>query len=98
MPGFAAAAVGRDEVLAGFRDFAENATLLEYGETDRRIDVVGDTAVATVAFEVTYERDGQAYAGSGRDLWVFGRSDDRWLAVWRMLLDLQEKAVNGSGR
>jgi hypothetical protein len=45
-PGFVGRVAGRDALVAGFADFCDNATVIEYREADHQVDVVGDTAVA----------------------------------------------------
>jgi ketosteroid isomerase-like protein len=90
-PGFAGRSEGREQFLAGFRDFCENATLLQFTPTDYQADVVGDTAVITFEYELLYERTAERYRASGRDLWVFQQQDGNWIAVWRTMLDLREQ-------
>jgi hypothetical protein len=89
-PGFQGSAVGREAMLAGFRDFSENARVLSFAEADRHIDVAGDTGVGTFRFELKYERDARKFESRGRDLWIFERHEDTWHAVWRTMLDLSE--------
>jgi uncharacterized protein (TIGR02246 family) len=89
-PGFVGRAMGRDKVVAGFVEFYEESKALAYEETDPRFDAVDDTAVASFAFTMVYERAGTQYRSTGRDLWVFARRDGEWLAVWRTMLDLAE--------
>jgi hypothetical protein len=84
--------IGR-QFLAGFRDFILNATIHEFHEHDHQIDVVGDTAVVTFAYEMRYERSGERYRATGRDFWVFQRQGIAWVAVWRTMLDLNESAA-----
>jgi hypothetical protein len=90
-PGFDGAVRGRDAVIAGFVDFCASATVHEYAERGRRIDVVGDTAVASFQYEMVYERSGGKYRAGGRDLWVFACCNGDWLAVWRTMLDMSER-------
>lgn len=92
-PGFSGRARGRDELLAGFRDFCENSTIHQYREQDHQIDVVGDTAVIGFRYEMVYERSGQRYNATGRDLWVLHYEEQAWIAVWRTMLDLEEHPV-----
>jgi hypothetical protein len=47
MPGFSGGTVGREAFIEGFRQFAANARILEYSESDERIDVIGACAVIT---------------------------------------------------
>src|ERR1022692_2610275 len=70
-PNFAGRIQGREDFLAGFRDFRQNATIREFGEHDRQVDVAGDTALVTFRYHMVYERTGSRYRTTGRDLWVF---------------------------
>ncbi|MGH9158811.1 MAG: nuclear transport factor 2 family protein, partial [Vicinamibacteraceae bacterium] len=69
VPGFAGRARGRETLLAGFRDFCTNATVHEFHEHDRQIDIAGNTAVVTFRYEMVYERSAERYRVTGRDLW-----------------------------
>jgi hypothetical protein len=91
MPTFNGHIEGRDAFIDGFVDFCENAALHEYEQCDHRVDVTGDTAVASFTFSMVYERADQRYRSSGRDLWVFVRQEGIWLAAWRTMLDLVEQ-------
>jgi uncharacterized protein (TIGR02246 family) len=92
-PGFTGRTQGREQFLAGFRDFCENARVHEFQNHDYATDVVGDTAVVTFRYDMIYERSGERCRASGRDLWVFRDQDGRWTAVWRAMLDMQEQAA-----
>jgi len=82
------------QVLAGdkaafaksYQTFVQQAKIQNCKLTDPQIHVAGDTAVATYAWEMTYEMNGQSYSESGHDLFAFTRQDGKWLAVWRLLL------------
>jgi hypothetical protein len=91
LPNFSGRIEGRDANVAAFAEFCTQATIQEYREFGHLIDVVGDTAVASFAYEMVYERDSKRYRATGRDLWVFGQHDDRWLAVWRTMLEVDGK-------
>jgi ketosteroid isomerase-like protein len=92
-PGFMGRIEGQEEFLAGFRDFCQNARIHEFRDHDYQIDVAGDTAVVTFRYEMVYERSGERYHAIGRDLWVFENEGNTWLAVWRTMLDVEEKAA-----
>jgi len=97
-PGFAGVLAGRDALISSFIEFCSNARVLEYEESDHQIQIVGDTAVATFRFRMVYERTQYREESRGRDLWVFQRKADKWLAVWRTMVDLDEVRQNtGSG-
>ena len=93
VPGFSGRARGREGFLDGFRGFCQSATISEFKEEDRHIDIAGDTAVVTFRYAMVYEHSGQRYRATGRDLWVFQRAGGVWLAVWRTMLDLEETAA-----
>jgi len=88
-PGFTAGVRGRDILVSSFEEFSRNAKVLEYEETDEHIDVIGDCAVASFRFRMLYEHTAYREDCSGRDLWVFQRHDDRWVATWRAMLELK---------
>jgi hypothetical protein len=91
LPGWAGRVEGRDANVAGFVDFCENAGVEAYNPGEPQVDVAGDTAVASFAFEMVYARDGARWRCTGRDVWVFGRVDGQWLATWRTMLDITEE-------
>ncbi len=93
IPGFAGRVQGREPFLAGFDDFCRNARVHEFREHDHQVDVAGDTAVVSVRFEMVYERSGERYRATGRDLWVFQHERGAWVAVWRTMLDVEEDAA-----
>ncbi len=95
-PGFSSSMAGKSAVVASFEDFCQNARVLRFEESDQRIDVVGHTAVASYAFDMTYERGGETFRSRGRDLWVFEAEAGAWLAVWRTMLDVVEVPVPNS--
>jgi Domain of unknown function (DUF4440) len=90
-PGFTGRIQGREQFLDGFRDFCENANVLEFQDQDYESDVVADTAVVTFQYDMLYQRSGERYRAGGRDLWVFRIQDSDWIAVWRTMLDMQEQ-------
>jgi hypothetical protein len=92
-PGFSGRVQGREDFLAGFRDFWQNAKIQEFREHDDQVDVAGDTAVATFRYDMLYERSGKRYRSTGRDLWVFQKEGRAWIAVWRTMLDMEENAA-----
>jgi hypothetical protein len=90
-PGFAGKVRGREEFLAGFRDFCQNAMVEELLEHDDQVDVVGNTAMVTFRYEMLYKRAGERYRVCGRDFWAFQIQDGTWIAVWRTMFDTDEK-------
>ena len=94
LPGFAQRIEGRDACVASYEDFCRHAAILDLKLGEPIIDVFDKTAVATYAYEISYEMGGERFKASGRDLFVFIRQDDRWQAVWRTMIVPQEEKVN----
>jgi hypothetical protein len=92
-PGFSGTIQGREAFLAGFDDFCQNATIHEFREHDDHVDVAGETAVVSFRYDMVYERSGGRYKCTGRDLWVFQKRDGSWIAVWRMMVEMEENAA-----
>jgi hypothetical protein len=53
-------------------------------------------AVITFRYDMRYERSGDRYHATGRDLWVFHRENNAWIAVWRTMLDMQEEPASSA--
>jgi len=90
-PGFTGSLAGRDAFLGGFSEFYTNARVIEYEESDEQIHVVDRVASVSYRFTMVYERATYRERSTGRDVWIFERSDDRWIAVWRTMVDLKEE-------
>jgi hypothetical protein len=92
-PGFTTRVSGREKFISGFVEFCQNARIISYDETVRRVDVIAELAVASYEFVMVYEREGSCFRASGRDLWVFAQqaAPGEWLACWRTMLDLHEE-------
>lgn len=92
-PAFARRIQGREDFIAGFRDFCENAKIHEFREPDYQVDVAGETAVVTFRYDMVYERSGARFRSTGWDLWVFQDRGNAWIAVWRTMLEMEESAA-----
>jgi ketosteroid isomerase-like protein len=77
---------GKKDCVKSYKEFAAQANVREYREKDHTIDVWGNTAVVTYAFDIFYEMNGQTFRESGHDMFVFNREGELWFAVWRMVL------------
>ena len=91
LPGFGGTVEGRDALLVGFMEFCANARVIEYAESEEQIQIVGNVAVVSFRFAMVYERSDYRERSTGRDVWVFERTDGRWCAVWRTMLELEEE-------
>lgn len=93
LPNFQGRSSGREAFLAGFHDFVRQATVHKFREFGLQTNVVGDTAVVHFEYEMVYELSGEQHRATGRDLWVFQRQGETWLAVWRAMVDTNEQAA-----
>lgn len=91
-PGFGERVHGAEAYLSGHREFVESATIHSFAEDEIDVDILGSSAVATYRYRLDYERSGQRYESTGRDLFVFESTDGRWRAMWRTILDIDEQA------
>ena len=89
LPGFTSAVAGREALLAGFAEFCTNARVLKYHESHMQIQVVGNVAVVNFRFDMLYERAAYLEQSTGRDIWIFEWVEEKWLAVWRTMVELQ---------
>ena len=85
---------GKEAAVASYVEFFSQTVIRDLKLSEPGIDVFGDTAVATYAFEISYEMGGEAFNDTGRDLFVFIRQNNNWLAVWRTMIIAQEEKPN----
>jgi len=78
--------IGRDACVQSYAKFVSIGKVHGYNERDFIIDVWEDTAAAVYKYEIDFEIKGQRFSEIGRDMFVFSHSDNKWLAVWRMIL------------
>lgn len=88
LPGFKQSIHGRELLIGSFDEFSKNAKVLENEQSEEHIDVIEGTAMATFHFKMLYERPAYRELSQGRDMWVFHRRQDRWIAVWRAMIEL----------
>lgn len=93
-PDFTQRTEGREACVASYEDFRKQAAILDFKISNPGIDVFGDTAIATYSYEIVYEMGGERFNDNGRDIFVFVRENDRWLAVWRTMIIPQPESVN----
>ena len=77
---------GREAVIKSYREFCDESTVHSFRQFRPIIDVFGETAVVTYAFEIEYKMGEQTYNESGRDMFVFVWESDTWLVIWRTML------------
>ena len=93
LPGFAQSISGREAFIEGFAQFGHTARIESMRESEHAVFVVGTTGIVTFPYEMIYERSGDKWRSSGRDLWVFAKQDGAWKAVWRTMLDVAESKL-----
>lgn len=96
-PGFSMRLTGRDALIESYREFNATSRLRSYRE-DRRTVVGGATAaLAEIAFDMTYTREGRDWRAHGIELWVLERRPAGWIAFWRTMQELTEEPVSPRG-
>ena len=90
-PGFSQRIEGRAACIESFRDFCTNATVREFKPVDPSVDIRETTAIATYRFTVEYDLGNESFNEGGRDVWVFVRDNDKWLAIWRTIIPSETK-------
>ena len=93
-PDFTQRTEGRDGCAASYEEFRKQAAILDFKIGNPGIDVFANTAIATYSYEIAYEMGGERFNDTGRDIFVFVRESDRWLAVWRTMIIPQAASVN----
>ncbi len=84
-PNYQQYAVGRRACAESYREFAGNAAVMDYEESDRRLRCWADTAVYTFAWKMTYARDEGPQREAGTDQLVLGRLGEDWRVLFRYI-------------
>ncbi len=85
-PGMQVLAHNRAECIKSYKDFMSQAEVDDYKESDPEVNLVAYTAVVSYRFDIDYTMKGKKYKESGRDLFVLIKEEERWQAVWRMMM------------
>ena len=96
-PGFSMRLSGRDRLIDSYRDFISGSRMRSYREDRRTIEGGAGAALAEIAFDMTYERDGQDWRAHGIELWALERRAEGWIAYWRTMQELTEELLAESG-
>jgi len=78
-------AVGRDACAESYREFATNASVLDYEECDHNLLQWENTAVYRFSWRMIYKRDDEPKTEAGTDQLVLSKQDGRWRVVFRYL-------------
>lgn len=73
--------VGAADCIAGWKGFAEAATIHHWREIDPIIRVHGDAAVVAYYFDMSFDMGGRTLTLGGRDMFFLVRENGRWWAV-----------------
>ena len=84
-PGYAVFASGGKACADSYREFASNASVIDYAESDHQLRVWGATAIQTFTWRMTYRREGGPKSESGTDQRVLARDVDAWRVVFRYI-------------
>jgi hypothetical protein len=72
---------GGPACIAGWKRFAQSATIHRWEEREPLIQVYGDAAVVSYYFDMSFDMNGQRIDLGGRDMFFFVRENGRWWAV-----------------
>lgn len=67
--------------IAGWKGFANAATIHHWKEIDPVINIYGNSAVVAYYFDMSFSLGGQTINMGGRDMFFFVKESDRWMAV-----------------
>jgi hypothetical protein len=84
-PNFVVFASGRTACAESYREFAANAAVLAYSESDHALRLWERTAVYSFSWRMTYERDGGPRAEYGTDQLILGFSQRTWRVLFRYI-------------
>jgi len=84
-PGYQVFARGRAACVDSYREFAENATVIEYAEGQPSVQVFGDAAVCFYSWKMTFAREDGPKTESGFDQFVLSRRDGAWRVAFRLM-------------
>lgn len=85
-PGLKELVRGRQAIIQSYVQFMGQSRVVEHIESNHAVDVWGDVAVATYDWAMTYEQKGETNTEHGHDMFAFSKHDERWLAVFRLIL------------
>lgn len=86
MPGFEDRVEGAGPVVESYRDFGGKATIHSFETSEPAVDVLGPAAVATSAFVIDYDYEGDRYREGGTDVLVFTETGGEWRVRWRTIV------------
>ncbi len=73
--------VGKEQCISGWVGFTKATDILSWKEIDPQIQIFNNTAIVTYYYDMSYEMDDQIVETGGRDMFVFVKEKDKWMAV-----------------
>jgi len=78
--------IGIDAFINSYREFRKISKIKDFKVNNSRVDLFSNFAIVSYNFEIEYEINNEKNKNSGRDMFIFTKEVDSWLAIWRMLL------------
>jgi len=74
---------GKKECIEGWKSFIEKFRINYWKESDHLVQIYneGRMAVVTYYWEISTEDNGKNFISKGRDMFVFVKENEKWLAV-----------------
>lgn len=88
-PDFSRQIKGREACVQSYRDFMRLATIDFFQAQSPQIDQSETTAVVKVPFEMHYRINEKNLREKGMDIFVCTDFQDRWVAVWRYMVQTE---------
>jgi len=82
-PGRRELRVGKKECIDGWKSFVENNKINYWKESEHLVQLYngGKSAVVTYYWEISTENNDRNFISKGRDMFVFVKEDEKWLAI-----------------
>jgi ketosteroid isomerase-like protein len=84
-PGYVEFGRGRQKCAESYKEFASNAQILDYKESNHSLRIWHNTAVYTFHWEMTYQREAGPKHDTGTDQMVLEQTPEGWQVVWRYI-------------
>jgi uncharacterized protein (TIGR02246 family) len=95
-PGFSMRLSGRERLIESYREFLAGSRLRSYREDRRTVEGGANAALAEIAFDMSYTREGRDWRAHGIELWALERRPEGWIAFWRTMQELTEEPVTAA--
>ena len=77
---------GREACIRSYLDFIKLARVSSFQQAAPDVHLSAECAVASYYWRIVYLLAGQTYDEHGSDIFVFARTEGKWLALWRAML------------